>query len=248
MVLHLWNCLRLRSNRDSSVAATLYGGFVGTYLNELDPEDMARKEIPLSEVLPEPAGGVDTGLKPPVPPFHIGHYKQFKWSKEIKCIAIIPDFEVKTGTARSVLPDSYLRADVVFNMQRIALLATALGDSPPDPDMIFEGMQDKVHQPYRKSLVPGLSEILSTVSPKTHPGLLGLCLSGAGPTSKSFSRYCRFLKAYQSAANIVLTVLALASDNFESIAHHLVSILQTKEVSCQWKLLAPADGLTVART
>lgn len=40
--------------------------------NELDPVDMARKEIPLSEVLPQPAGGVDTGLKPPSPPHNIG--------------------------------------------------------------------------------------------------------------------------------------------------------------------------------
>lgn len=38
-------------------------------------------------------------------------------------------------------------------MQRIALLTTALGESPPDPDMIFQGMQDKVHQPYRSALV-----------------------------------------------------------------------------------------------
>ena len=43
-----------------NVAAALYGGFVGTYLNELDSEDMARKEVPLSEVLPQPAGGVDS--------------------------------------------------------------------------------------------------------------------------------------------------------------------------------------------
>ena len=40
-----------------NVAAALYGGFVGTYLNELDPEAMARIEVPLSEVLPQPAGG-----------------------------------------------------------------------------------------------------------------------------------------------------------------------------------------------
>jgi hypothetical protein len=30
----------------------------------------------------------------------------------------------------------------------------ALGSSPPDPDMIFLAMQDKVHQPYRKTLIP----------------------------------------------------------------------------------------------
>jgi homoserine kinase len=97
----------------------------------------------LSEVLPEPAGGINTGLNPPEPPFNIGHYKKFKWAKEIKCIAIIPDFEVSTATAREVLPTSYSRRDLVFNLQRIALLATALGESPPDPDMIYEGMQDK---------------------------------------------------------------------------------------------------------
>jgi homoserine kinase len=78
---------------------------VGTYLNELRPEDLAWKEIPLSEVLPSPAGGIDTGEKPPEPPVGIG--------KEIKAIAIIPDFQVLTADARGVLPQSYTRADVV---------------------------------------------------------------------------------------------------------------------------------------
>ena len=96
-----------------NVAAALYGGFVGTYLNELKPEDLAWKEIPLSEVLPTPAGGIDTGTKPPQPPLGIGHYKKFPWSKDIKAIAIIPDFELLTAKAREVLPEVYTRADVV---------------------------------------------------------------------------------------------------------------------------------------
>jgi homoserine kinase len=96
-----------------NVAASLFGGFVGTYLNELKPEDVARKEIPLSEVLPAPAGGIDTGRRPPEPPLGIGHYRKFPWAKEIKAIAIIPDFVVPTANARSVLPTSYTRADVV---------------------------------------------------------------------------------------------------------------------------------------
>ena len=119
----------------------------------------------------------------------VGHYKKFRWAKEIQCIAIIPDFEVSTAKARAVLPESYTRADMIFNMQRLALLATALGESPPDADMIHDGMQDKVHQPYRKGLIPGLTDILHSVTPKSHPGLLGICLSGAGPTSK-FSEIC----------------------------------------------------------
>lgn len=222
-------CLMIERHPDN-VAAALYGGFVGTYLNELSPEDTERKEIPLSEVLPQPAGGIDTGLKPPEPPINIGHYKKFKWAREVKCIAIIPDFEVPTADARRVLPTEYSRKDMVFNMQRIALLATALGESPPDPDMIYEGMQDRVHQPYRKGLIPGLTEILRSVTPKSHPGLLGVCLSGAGPT-----------------------ILALATHNFENIAEDLVSQIKTSyraekdhDTGCEWKLLEPAeDGTTV---
>jgi homoserine kinase len=96
-----------------NVAAALYGGFVGTYLNELDPVDMARKEVPLSEVLPQPAGGIDTGLIPPIPPVGIGHFRRFKWAGEIKAIAVVPDFEVSTAKAREVLPEKYTRKDMV---------------------------------------------------------------------------------------------------------------------------------------
>jgi homoserine kinase len=218
-------CLMIERHPDN-VAAALYGGFVGTYLNELNEEDLRRKEIPLSEVLPEPAGGIDTGLRPPEPPLNIGHYKKFRWANEIKCIAVIPDFEVSTASARGVLPNSYSRADMVFNMQRIALLATALGESPPDPDMIYEGMRDKVHQPYRKTLIPALPEILHSMTPKSHPGLLGICLSGAGPT-----------------------ILALATHNFEAIANNIVDHFLKENIKCEWKLLEPADdGTTVTRT
>lgn len=41
----------------------------------------------------------------------------------------------------------------VFNMQRLAVLTTALGQTPPDSELIFEAMKDRVHQPYRKTLV-----------------------------------------------------------------------------------------------
>ncbi|KAK2804000.1 Trihydroxynaphthalene reductase [Emmonsiellopsis sp. PD_5] len=217
-------CLMIERHPDN-VAAALYGGFVGTYLNELKPEDLAWKEIPLSEVLPAPAGGIDTGVKPPEPPIGIGHYKKFPWSREIKAIAIIPNFEVPTAKAREVLPQTYSRADVIFNLQRATLLPSALSQSPLDPDMIYLAMQDKVHQPYRKHLVPGLSEILSSMNPTTQPGLLGICLSGAGPT-----------------------ILALATTNFEQIADRIVSQFKKHDITCRWELLEPAeDGAIVER-
>ncbi|ORY08058.1 phosphoribosylformylglycinamidine cyclo-ligase-like protein [Clohesyomyces aquaticus] len=217
-------CL-MEERHPDNVAAALYGGFVGTYLNELTPEDTERLEIPLSEVLPEPAGGVDTGLRPPEPPHDIGHFKKFKWAPEIKCICIIPDFEVSTAKAREVLPTTFSRKDAIFNMQRLALLTSALGDSPPDPDMIYTAMQDKLHQPYRRGLIPGLTEILQSVTPQSHPGLLGICLSGAGPT-----------------------ILALATHNFDAIASHLLEQFKKENITCEWKLLQPAEeGTTVVR-
>jgi len=217
-------CLMIERHPDN-VAAALFGGFVGSYLKDLDQEDMKRKEIPLSEVLPAPAGGVDTGLTPPIPPINIGKHIKFNWAPEIKCIAIIPDFEVSTAKARSVLPTEFPKADVISNLQRIALLTTALGQSPPNADMIYDGMQDKIHQPYRKTLIPGLTEILKSVTPTSQPGLLGICLSGAGPT-----------------------ILALATHNFEQIANHLIGEFKKENISCEWKLLEPAyEGAVCTR-
>lgn len=86
---------------------------MGTYLNPLTPEDVARVEIPLSEVLPAPAGGLDTGERPPEPPHGIGHHIKFPWAKEIKAVAIVPNFQVPTAKAREVLPKEYPRQDVV---------------------------------------------------------------------------------------------------------------------------------------
>lgn len=121
-------CLMIERHPDN-IAAALYGGFVGTYLNDLDPEAMARKEIPLSEVLPEPAGGVDTGLQPPEPPLDIGHYRRFRWAKEIKAVAIIPHFEVSTAKAREVLPKMYSRQDMVCIRQFFQPILSS--QSPP---------------------------------------------------------------------------------------------------------------------
>jgi homoserine kinase len=71
-----------------------------------------------------------------------------------------------------------------FNLQRIALLPVALGQSPPDPELIHLAMQDKIHQPYRQTLIPGLTEVVESMSPKTQEGFLGVCLSGADIANK----------------------------------------------------------------
>ena len=102
-----------------------------------------------------------------------------------------------------------LTVSQIFNLQRLALLTTVLSDSPPNPDLIYSAMQDKIHQPYRKSLIPALPTILSSITPSTHKGLLGICLSGAGPT-----------------------ILALATENFEAIAKAAMDKFANEGITC----------------
>lgn len=98
-----------------NVTAALVGGFVGSYLKELDDEASEAASVPLSEVLPEypEDAGAEWGLKPPAPPFGIGHFVRFGWSESIKAVAIIPRFELSTAKAREVLPTMYSRKDLV---------------------------------------------------------------------------------------------------------------------------------------
>lgn len=200
-----------------NVAAALLGGFVASYLSELSPADLEAASIPLSEVLPEfpPDAGEDWGRSPPRAPTGIGHYIRLDWAQEIKCLVVVPEFEVSTSKARDVLRDSYSRKDIVFNFQRLAVLTTALGRSPPDPSLIYQAMQDKIHQPYRKTLIPALPRLTQELTPEKYPGLLGICLSGAGPT-----------------------ILCLATENFEIIANEIMSLWKVEaNVDCWWKVL-----------
>ncbi|CAG8469697.1 13004_t:CDS:2 [Ambispora leptoticha] len=218
-----------------NVTAALMGGFVASYLRELEPKDTEAKNVPHSEESISIVGGNvftdnndddnkgDDNTKPRTVPLGIGHYIRLGWAKEIKAITIMPKFEVATATARSVLPNTYQRKDVVFNLQRLAVLTTALAQSPPDPDLIFQAMQDKVHQPYRKTLIPGLSRILSSVTPKTHPGLVGICLSGAGPT-----------------------ILALATHNFDVISSAITLAFLEEDIETEVNVLEITESGAVA--
>lgn len=89
---------------------------------------------------------------------------------------VSPDFPLPTKQARKALPADYPRADLVFNLQRATLLIAALATG--DLAALPQALGDRVHQPYRESLVPGLSEILKLKV----PGLYGCALSGAGPS------------------------------------------------------------------
>lgn len=139
-----------------------------------------------------------------------------KVNPSIKCVVCIPKFTLATSLARSVLPSSYSRHEVVFNLGRITILTHALSQTEIDPLVIHECMQDKIHQEQRKHLVPGLAECLALKPSDVDGylmffsidfllGLLGVCLSGAGPT-----------------------VLALATGSFDEIGTRMVSYFTSK--------------------
>ena len=111
------------------------------------------------------------------------------WPPEIVPVLAIPQFGLETKQARSALPNSYSRADAVFNLQRVALLVGALasGRAPElasDRELFAAALADRLHQPYRAPLVPGLREALGLRA----QGLLGVALSGAGTSLIAFVR------------------------------------------------------------
>jgi homoserine kinase len=111
------------------------------------------------------------------------------WPEDIKIVVVIPELHLDTKLARAALSDVVNHGDAVFNLQRSVLFTAALAEHRYD--LLWEAMQDRLHQQERSSLVPGLAQALAT--PRM-PGLLGLSLSGAGPS-----------------------VVALADDHFEEI-------------------------------
>jgi homoserine kinase len=97
-------------------------------------------------------------------------------------VLVIPDYALPTEEARAVLPAQYSRADITHNIQRAAVLSAQLFSGKVDfHPTLFD---DRLHQPFRAPLMPGLSEVLAM----KHSSLLGLCLSGAGPSILSFTK------------------------------------------------------------
>ena len=101
-----------------------------------------------------------------------------RWPAELKTVIVVsPDVPLETAAARDCLPGTVERAAAVHNIQRAALFVAALEEGRYD--LLWEAMRDELHQRRRESLVPGLSAALST---PREPGLVGLALSGAGPS------------------------------------------------------------------
>lgn len=105
-------------------------------------------------------------------------YSKLDWPDEWDVTVCIPDFELSTEISRSVLPSEVSRADAVFNAKRLGMFVQAVNTK--DAELMKLALQDRLHQPYRMKLVPGLDKIIENL--RHEENVLGCVLSGAGPS------------------------------------------------------------------
>ena len=108
------------------------------------------------------------------------------WHQDIIPILAIPTFEISTAEARKVLPAEYSRADAIFNAAHLGLLLRAVETG--NGDWLRLAMEDRIHQPYRKTLIPGYEAVRSAA---LDAGAYGMVISGAGPTLLALSEPSR---------------------------------------------------------
>lgn len=106
-----------------------------------------------------------------------------RWPESLHLIVLTPEADLKKSTSigRRSLPKMISREDAIFNLQRVVMLLQSLQSG--DFSLFHEALRDRWHQPYRQRLVPGLERALAL----EHPDLLGVCLSGAGPSIVAFA-------------------------------------------------------------
>lgn len=102
--------------------------------------------------------------------------------KDLKAVVAVPDFEVSTTAARRALPEHVPHGDAAFNVGRSGLLLGALATG--EYGLLRVAMQDRLHQPYRAHLIPGLENVIEAAHAN---GAYGACLSGSGPTVLAFA-------------------------------------------------------------
>ncbi|MGG1515795.1 homoserine kinase [Paenibacillus oryzisoli] len=134
-------------------------------------------------------------------------------------LVAIPDFQLSTEKARGVMPTQVAMKDAVYNLSHSSLFVAALATG--NLGMIRHAMKDRLHQPYRASLIPGMQTLLDE---SENYGALGVALSGAGPT--------------------MLALVDAQSDRKAELEAFLRGTLAKEGISAKLLWLKPCDGVT----
>jgi homoserine kinase len=141
--------------------------------------------------------------------------RSWRWPDALRLVVATPDVPLQTSHARRVLPADLSMRDAVFNLQRALLLIHTL-DSGQYEDL-RDAMRDRWHQPARAPLVPGLSEALAI----DDPAVLGMCLSGAGPSIVALAtdgapRAATLLRELYDRLGVTCTIRTLSAHQTEA--------------------------------
>jgi homoserine kinase len=179
VAIELENDIPLGKGLGASAAGAVLGVTIGAELavHRPTPATLAQLACKLEghpdNALPALLGGVVIAAQPNGSP---PQYLRFEPPAGLRAIVTTPQIVLPTAAARALLPASYARADVVFNVQRAALLAASFASGTFSG--LREATRDRIHQPFRAPLVPGFDAMLAF----DLPGLLSITLSGAGPS------------------------------------------------------------------
>jgi homoserine kinase len=99
----------------------------------------------------------------------------------MEVVIVLPDFHLPTAEARAALPKQVPLTDAVFNAGRVGLLVRTLAAG--DYNRLAAAMTDRLHQPYRLPLIPGMNDAFKAAK---NAGAAAVALSGAGPSLVAF--------------------------------------------------------------
>ena len=173
----------LASGLGSSASAVVSGLLAANTLleNALSKDDVLSLATKLEGHPDNCAAAIYGGLTISVSAGEKVYVSQFPWPKELLVILILPDFDLPTRISRELLPPKVSFGDATFNVSRTAYLLSSLLNK--DWEGLKIGFQDRLHQPFRKDLVPGMEAVLNEGELQ---GAFGATLSGAGPTLVAF--------------------------------------------------------------
>jgi homoserine kinase len=130
------------------------------------------------------------------------------WPRTLRVVVATPETQLETRRSRAVLPASVPLKSAIANVQRVAVLLEAL--RARNFAVLAESFRDCLHQPSRCAIVPCLEQLLAL----RHPDILGMFLSGSGPS-----------------------VAAVATRNHSHVAHLMTTTFQQAGIACQTRIV-----------
>lgn len=103
------------------------------------------------------------------------HSAPVRVHEDVVPVVAVPDYEVPTRLARSLLPAQVPHHDAAVNAGRTALLVEAMTRRP---ELLLPATEDRLHQPYRSAAMRPSARLMGALRER---GLAAL-ISGAGPT------------------------------------------------------------------